>query len=152
MNRYRRRRVALIPMAFAALLCIVPNLALAQMDNVEAVANGSERNARLQATSAPGDQKQARGRGLEMGVAGLQASIQRCFVRNCNVCIQRNPYICMDCLTGYLLTQASSCNSCAPNHEQNLDERAFICIRCPTGMWSPGGAGTASQCHPGGGH
>lgn len=70
-----------------------------------------------------------------------------CFVKNCGACSGRNPYICTTCNTGYRLTPAFGCNSCAVNYEQNLDSQSFSCVKCPEGMISPGGTGLASQCY-----
>lgn len=75
-------------------------------------------------------------------------AINTCFVRNCPAgnCSIRNPYVCLRCATGYALTSASGCNSCAPGYEQNLDAQSFLCSKCPEGTTSPGGTGLASEC------
>lgn len=70
----------------------------------------------------------------------------RCFVANCPRCNAFNPYICAQCATGYQLTAALACNSCARGYEQNLDAQTFTCSACPAGFDSPGGTGEASQC------
>lgn len=74
--------------------------------------------------------------------------IRSCFVKFCTACSSRNPYLCIGCNSGYQLTGAGNCNSCAANYEQNLDERSFVCIACPAGTSSPGGTGLASECKP----
>jgi hypothetical protein len=74
--------------------------------------------------------------------------VAACFVRNCLTCNSRNSYLCTRCLEGYVLTASLNCNSCAPGYEQNLDERTFVCVKCPPGFTSPGGTGEASQCVP----
>lgn len=71
-----------------------------------------------------------------------------CFVRNCQTCNARNSYLCTRCNAGYVLTASLNCNSCAAGYEQNLDERTFVCSKCPPGFTSPGGTGEASQCQP----
>jgi hypothetical protein len=72
----------------------------------------------------------------------------RCFVPSCSKCNNFNPYLCAECGAGYQLTASFACNSCAPNYEQNLEERSFVCQACPQGTTSPGGTGGGSQCVP----
>ena len=76
------------------------------------------------------------------------ALLLRCFVPNCGKCNNFNPYLCAQCNVGYQLTGAFSCNSCAPNYEQNLEVQTFTCSACPGGTSSPGGTGEGSQCTP----
>jgi hypothetical protein len=75
------------------------------------------------------------------------AVLVRCFAANCAKCNNFNPYVCAQCNPGYQLTAAFSCNSCAPGYEQNLDVQTFTCTACPSGYWSNGGTGQASQCY-----
>lgn len=75
-----------------------------------------------------------------------RAGVISCFVKNCVACSARNPYACAKCGTGYQSSGGGGCNSCAPNYEQNLDERTFVCSECPPGTSSPGGTGAASEC------
>lgn len=79
--------------------------------------------------------------------AATPAVLVRCFAANCAKCNAFNPYVCAQCTPGYQLSAALSCNSCAPGYEQNLDVQTFTCTACPSGFFSNGGTGLASQCY-----
>jgi len=74
------------------------------------------------------------------------AIVRRNFVPNRGQANAFNPYLCAQCKVGYQLTDAFSCNSCAPGFEQNIEVQTFTCSACPPGTTSPGGVGGGSQC------
>lgn len=77
-----------------------------------------------------------------------QAASVTCFVRNCDACNRRNPYLCSRCRAGYALTASSTCNACAPNYEPNTDAQSFTCIPCEPGFTSPGGLAPCTPVTP----
>lgn len=74
------------------------------------------------------------------------AIVRRNFVPKCGQANALNPYLCAQCKVGYQLTDAFSCNSCAPGFEQNIEVQTFTCSACPPGTTSPGGVGGGLQC------
>lgn len=79
-------------------------------------------------------------------VRANRIGVVRCFAANCARCQSYNPYLCAVCQTGYQVTAAFGCRSCAVGFEQNLDVQTFQCVPCQPGYTSKGGVGEASQC------